>query len=262
MSDKIGQPELFSAIDWLRHEYTLRRVKNPRYSLRSFSKLLGIPSGRLSEFMSGKRRLTARMGIRISEHLGYAPEKHDEFMSRIQTVNQPEVRTAEADSSTHERRKEIDSFHLISEWYHLAILSLMKIQDFESDYKWISQRLGISTVEVREALERMVRLGLVEVDKGQWTRCPENLSYLPNNASSAVRRFHGQHLEKAGVALEEVPKECRDFSSITMAINPDKLEVANKKIRDFRRQLSDELESEDATEVYTLGIQLYPLSKN
>ena len=55
--------------------------------------------------------------------------------------------------------------------------------------------------------------------------------------------------------------ELRDFTSMTMAIDPEKLTEAKKKIREFRRGLSEFLEAGKKEEVYRLNIQLVPVTK-
>jgi hypothetical protein len=47
---------------------------------------------------------------------------------------------------------------------------------------------------------------------------------------------------------------------MTMAIDPSKLPHARKRILEFMEALSDELELGDRTQVYQLGIQLFPLT--
>jgi hypothetical protein len=48
---------------------------------------------------------------------------------------------------------------------------------------------------------------------------------------------------------------------MTMAIDPKKLPQAKERIRDFRRGLSEFLESGNRSEVYRINIQLMPVTK-
>ena len=59
----------------LKEEWQRRRERNPRYSLRAYAQHLGLPSSRLSEYFSGKRRLTLSMSRRLTAKLGLGPEE-------------------------------------------------------------------------------------------------------------------------------------------------------------------------------------------
>ncbi|MGZ3740999.1 MAG: DUF4423 domain-containing protein, partial [Bdellovibrionota bacterium] len=62
-------------------------------------------------------------------------------------------------------------------------------------------------------------------------------------------------------AIEAVPTEERDITSMTMAIDPRRLPLAKTLIRKFRFRLADLLETGDRTEVYNLNVQLVPVTK-
>ena len=63
-------------------------------------------------------------------------------------------------------------------------------------------------------------------------------------------------------ALFAVPVESRDITSMTMAIDKNKIPEAKRKIKQFRRNLCQFLESGEKNEVYNLNVQLIPLTDN
>lgn len=240
--------------EYLRTMYLERKKINPSFSLRAFAKKLGLPSGRVSELLSGKRRLTKKMAITIVDRLCLKPEETRRFLKRVD----------------HGRRKEPedhdfmvisdDEFTVISDWYHFAILSLMKTTTFRSDREWMAKRLRISPIEVDDALSRLTRLGFIEFEGGEYRRTTGKLSTSNDVASSAIRRSHTQSLNRAMISLEELSVDQRDITSITIATSPQKLLDAKEKIRKFRRSLAKFLEDGDRTEVFELNIQLLPLT--
>ena len=58
----------------------------------------------------------------------------------------------------------------MSEWYHGAILEMMGIQGFREDCQWIGRKLGVRAKEVRDAMKRLERLGLIRREKSAWYR--------------------------------------------------------------------------------------------
>jgi len=160
----------------------------------------------------------------------------------------------------------MDTFAIISEWQYYAILELLKIQGFQSKPAWIAARLGVTPSEANIAIERLIRVELLEKDKkgnlkdrtsGFTTDLQDGLT------SEAHRRFQQQALKKAIEAVSNVPLGLRDNTSITMAINTKDLPVARAQIKSFRRELCQTLESTKTyDEVYQLTVSLVPLTVN
>lgn len=257
-------------VDWLRVEYAKRRKANPSYSLRAFAKALSIPSGRMSEIFDGKRQLTASMGEKIAQKLALAPEQSNTFLqlieghrkdARVKKVRNSEEKLIRKGASVSYDQLSTDTFYLISDWQHYAILNLVETDDFRPDPAWIANRLAISKIEVQTAVDRLERLELLKISNRKWRRTRGPLTTTHDIPSSALRRSHRQSLEQAIEALEEVPVELRDISSITFPIDMSRIAEAKRMILDFRRGLSAFLESGAKEEVYNLNIQLIPVTK-
>jgi uncharacterized protein (TIGR02147 family) len=259
------KPEPMTPQDWLLAEYEQRRAKNPRYSLRALAQLLQLPPGRLSEILSGKRQVTPQTAEKISEALAYSPKRRDQFHRLVslarksQAVNQAVATSATTTPSY--KQLSLDQYHVVADWYHFAILSLMELRDFESNPDCIARRLGISKIQAAAAVKRLMRVGLIEAQDGKWISTGKNIETPTDLRSSALRRSHRQTLQQAIAALEGVSIEERDITSMTMAIDSRKLPEAKKLIRDFRKKLAAFLEEGEADQVYNLNIQLMPVTK-
>ena len=55
----------------------------------------------------------------------------------------------------------LDSFRIIADWYHFAILELTEVEGFKSNAAWIAKRLGISRKIAKESIERLFDTGLL-----------------------------------------------------------------------------------------------------
>ena len=69
-----------SAIDWLRSILVQRQQQNPQYSLRTFARDLGIPPGRMSEILNGRRRMTFQVAQKIVGRLQLQPHEEQKFL--------------------------------------------------------------------------------------------------------------------------------------------------------------------------------------
>jgi len=249
---------LYRSAEWLRAEFRERQASHPGYSQRQFARRLGLPSGRASELISGKRRITPALAEKLAERLALSPRKRAQFFHAVLAERFALPTTAPANEAYLLAE---DTFQVIADWYHFAILSLMQTDDFEAAPPRIAQRLGIRAAEARQALERLQRVGLIRRQRGRWVRTKQNLTTSWDISSPALRHSHRQELQRALAALELVPPEERDVSALTMAIDPRQLPKAKKLIREFQSAMETVLETGRRTEVYTLNVQLLPITR-
>jgi len=239
----------------LQKEFVERCRKNSSYSLRAFARSLGVEASPLSAMLRGKRPITKKMRERLGLALGMKLEELNERAS-------------------HQRRKNdgyqqitLDTYAIISDWYHYAILELIRAVDFKPDCKYLAKTLGISQTEVRIAVERLQRVGLLKIKPdGSWVDTSKNAratNINGNLTSKAARNLQRQVLEMSIRALEEVPVDLRSHTSMTMAVNPEDLDEAREIIKNFRRDLCNFFErNKKPTRVYHLGVSLYPVTAN
>lgn len=235
------------------------QVKNRAFSLRAFARRLGVSPSSLSEILNGKRRVSKRLATRLTERLCLAPAERDALLSLF-----PEkTGTGGAEEVGKDYTLlSADRFHAISDWYHFAILSLAETKDFRAEADWIAQRLNIRVGEAQSALDRLLRLGLLAQNaKGKIVPTGAHFSTTDDIQNLALRRAHLKNLDLAHVALEEDPVELRDFTAVTMAIDPSRLPIAKRMVREFQDRLSAVLETGERTEVYKICVQLFPLTK-
>jgi uncharacterized protein (TIGR02147 family) len=243
----------------LKNLFMERCRANEQYSLRAFAKSIGVAPSTLSELLNGKRSLTKKLRDRIGLSLNMAPEQIAAFSAKQHgNSNQVNKGLDEAYNSLA-----LDAFYLVSQWYHYGILQLMKTKNFQSDPQYISKRLGISEDETKTAIERLLRIGilerrgsdLVDVTNGQTTHLREN------HTDAQLRDFQAKALQIAMDKLHSVPIELRDNTSMTLAMSKSSLAFAKKEITKFRRTLTKKLEQfDEADEVYQLAIALSPLT--
>ena len=252
------QPTLYKTPQtWLAGLWEERKRKNSRYSLRAFAQGLGLSPSTLSQVMSGKRPFSIRVARQVFEALGIDPSTREHIMRLI-----TRDKLGTTPSPSDERMiLDTDRFHSISEWYHYGILGLGSLRKNRCDPRWIAGRLRITPSIAAQALDRLLRLNLIEKKGTGFRQHTAPLSFSSSIANSAIRNFHQQILELAQRSLEEDPLEDRDFGVMTMAIDPEKLPQARIMIKEFRRELSKFLEEGESQRVYSLAIQLFPIDK-
>lgn len=257
--------------EWLKKEFEVRARRRPGYSLRAFARDLGVPAPKLSQTLRGICGISAARAEQIAKRLKFSDRERELFVAMVEAEH---GRSAVTRAKARERLSALNTddgfgelalerFRIISDWYHFAILELTDTADFKSDPRWIANRLGISVEETRKAIERLETFGLLEKDEnGRYYQTHANIATPSGVPSKAIRDHHAQVLELAHRALEEVPVDLRDFSTMTMAINTDQLEEAKEALKEFRRKFCRNIQKRDGKDrVYVLSIQFFPVDK-
>lgn len=256
---------------FLKIEFESRKAKNTQYSLRAFARDLDLAPPKLSEILRGKCGLSESSAEKIAPKLGLSAEETKIFIALVSAshARNPIVRDKAQrfvqKFQDEKRFNEItlESFKIISDWHHLAILELTELEDFKSDISWIAKRLNISNATAETALDRLFEFGLLVKDKNScWKQTQENLKTTSGIPSSEIRKYHRQILNKAEESLLSVPIEMRDFSSMTLPICEDEIAFVQEAIKTFRRDLALKLsKNKKKQRVYNLAIQFFPLDR-
>lgn len=237
------------------------RQKNPSYSLRAFAKKTELSSGALSQILNGKRRVSFKIAQRLATRLAIDPQERAHLLNHFPQRHAPKSPRQKIASHQY-LQLSADQFKVIGEWYHFAILSLINTKNFSEDTDFIARRLGVTSRNVKDGLDRLLRLGLITKNKnGKLKRSAVKFQTTDEISSPALRRSHSANLELAQKALDHIPIQQRDFTAITMAIDPKKIPKVKEKIRAFQDDISQLLESGSRTEVYKFCIQLFPLTQ-
>lgn len=238
---------------WLQKQFTDRCRKNARFSLRSFARMLDTDPSTVSQILAGKRKVSQKSINKICDRLSAAPTERRRFLPAKGAEG------ATADAAYHQLTA--DAFAVMADWYHYAILELTYVKGFQSHPRWIGAKLGLSPTEAAIAVERLERLELLERVGGRLVKTNAFLTNFADGATApALRELQRQLLRRALEAIDFVPPEDKDITSITMAVNPERIPEARKKIKKFRRELCDFLTAGEQTQVFNLGVQLYPIS--
>lgn len=243
----------------LQDELLGRCRANPNYSLRSFARSLNVEPSALSQIINGKRTLTEKMKIRLGSALGLSMQELEKI-PRDGSHRRGRAIARSYQQVTH------DTFSVISDWYHYAILELTYIEGFQSDAAWMAKKLGITKSEANFAIERLFRLGLLGKNKsGEWFDASENgeLSHIaPGLSSIAARKYQVELLELSKRAVQEIDVKRRNHTSATLCFDPNDMEEAIEAISKFRRKFAQEFQPKGrAKDVYQIQISFFPLTK-
>ncbi len=229
-----------------------RRRKNPKYSMRAFARDLSLTQGRLWELIHGRYIPGPKVTERISELLKLTPEDKIRMQTLIAAEKAQPVSTLRAMSS--------DEFAIISDWEHLAILNLLPTKGFDHTINSIVSRLQISVLQAEGALNRLIDQGLVVEENGRWVPAFTNTTTQNEIPSEVIREFHRQMISRSMTSLQRDSVDTRSITSMVFPANVKNLAKAKKIISEFNVRMAELMDKGDATEVYSLAVQLVPIT--
>lgn len=246
--------------EMLRFAFEQKRQRNPRYSLRAFAKQLDIDPSSLSKILSGKRKFPPHK-LRLLAEMFFEND-HDKITFFKKVLDEGTRRNAQRSSLKTFELTEKEHSNIIVDWEYFAVLNVIQLEDFTHELSWISKRLGISLERVEGVIEHLIESELViQTAEGKLLRTKQNLRAAREMNSEALRIAHEQRLNLAINSLRHTPTADREFYSITVVTNPEKIQKAKKMIHKFSERLIDFFESDsNNTEVYQLGVHLFPLT--
>lgn len=255
----------------LQMELKKRCDANPSYSLRAFAGKLLLPASSLSEILNNKAGLSLAKAKIIAAKLNFTDVEQDYFVTLVECAHARSKRDRELAkirllkfNQIVDKNIDIDTWKFIAEWYHVGILELSKVKGFKSEPRWIGAKLGITAKEARAACDRLLRLGILRTERGNLKPTGRWLLTSPDEIpSESIKQFHLNLLRKASSAVYEQTIEQRNYSSLVMAIDTEKLPEAKKMIQEFNRKLNTLMTaSTDRKSLYCFGTQLFRVGED
>jgi uncharacterized protein (TIGR02147 family) len=247
----------------------LRVTQNSRYSLRAYARDLGLTVSQLSQVLNKKLGLSQQSARKVAGRLGLSKTDTERFYDSVVSLHSRRTldrKTAEARLLKKHalfQSVNIDHFHVVSDWYHLAILQLMDVRGFQSRPEWIAKHLRISEGDARKAVERLLRVGLIKKAKGRLEATNSFNTYSNGQPSETVRRFHLQILDRAKRALVFDSVDDRDLTAIVMSMNRQRYQEVTQKLKKIRREIAEDLsQDEEKDSVFCLSQQFFELKGN
>lgn len=258
---------------WLKERAEELKGEKPFFSYRFIALKLGINAGLVARVFNGQAHLSLKhlAGIaKLYGLLGAEAEYFEELVrfgrAKTQKDGDRHFARLQAIRGVTFRTVADDQIEYYGAWQHNALRTLLSIQSFKGqNYKRLGAMLvpPLEAQAVKESLELLEKLKLVVRAKDGTYEVPDALvSTGPEWKGALIRRFQREMIRLSAEALEAVPREERDVSSLTLPFSMCLMDIARERLRAFRQEmlaLSRECENEDC--VLQLNLQLFPVAK-
>lgn len=252
------------SITILRQFIAEKQAQYPRLSLRSIAAKMEISSGRLSEILNGKRRLSEYYLDKICLALKLSSEDtavlRKAFIEENSKINS---------SDEYEQFLNDEQIEKLTDWKVFAFMSFFQTSIYQSLIKthqtqdlqiqWMAENMNLRPQEISDVFGVMKKAKLIEWTRDRWEPIHSEASTGYDIPNKFIQEAHARDLDLAKEKLVSTEVAKRDFSSITLAIDPKDILKAKKMIRTFRRNFAKTLEKGQKKCVYQISIQFFPL---
>jgi uncharacterized protein (TIGR02147 family) len=269
-------PNVFAYNDFRRYlkDYIAERKQTSRaFSQRFLLRKLGVTSsGFLANILSGTRNLPAQYVSRMAQALGLG-SKHARYFETLVAFNQAK-RLAEKERLYQElvslkpaeiKTLEGRELRLFSEWYYVAIRELICFFSVRDNYEELARKLLplIQPREAKKAVEDLLDIGLLErLPNGRLRQGQKALSTGDTVRSVQAAAYQRGTMRLALEALDRVPYDDRDISTLTLTFSDRSFRKAVEEVRQLRKSLLKLAIDEQAPDrVFQCNLQIFPLSK-
>jgi len=269
------QTDIYTYFDYrlyLRDYYKERKSQQPYFTYRFIAQRLHVDHSFLVKIFMSHKHLAVKSIDTLNEILKHSKKESEYFKllvlygrskSRDEMKNYFEQILKYLEFSSAQVDK--DKYEYFQNWYNIAVRELVGLGAFTGDYEKLA-RLTIPKIrssEAKAAIALLLRLGLIEKDNaGKYSVVSRFITPGENFRALSLREFQASAGRLAVEALETIPKEERDISSITVTLSEQSLAAIKEQIRLTRQEIfkiaQDDLH---ADRVYNLNLQLFPFSK-
>ncbi len=249
-----------------------RQTSHPNFSLRNWATQLGYKNpSLLSDVLNGKRKPPAKMTSELQKNLVHNTEEKKYFVLMVgmagAKTNQEKIifqsLMLEQTSCRATTSLDLDKFQLINDWYHLAIMEMVDLADFNEDSSYIADRLKKTVPKqvIESAINRLIKLGLLIRDKNKrLIKSNKNLFIGKEIKSEAIQKHHHQLLDLAKDALAE-PVEDREVSTSYIAIKNTDMKKLKDLVHEFHVKVNELSCSGYADNVVAVSVQGFRLTE-
>ena len=197
--------------------------------------------------------------VALINDLAAAQKKSDH--ARIEELNLKLAKyTKEKDQYITLSREDLEH---MEGWYCFPLLRLIGLCKNGISLREIIDAFAgkVPEKEIVKSLSAYEKINKIVLRDGRYFSCQPKFYYKTSYdlPSQTGRNAHKELLKRAIIALDEQSLLDREFISITLPVDPDKLPLFKKRIREALVSLSDEFigESKEKRSIYQMSLQFF-----
>jgi uncharacterized protein (TIGR02147 family) len=233
---------------------------------------LGIDAGYLVKILQGEKNLSYNSVPQFATLLNLNKKETEYFKALVlfgKTKSNSEITEYFEKllhlSETNNPSIIADKYEFYKKWYYSAVREVIGFLPFKGDYKALGETIlpTITPGEAKKSIKLLERLELIAKNPdGVYVPTERFITTGEKWKSIAIRHFQEETIQLAKEALDTIPKEMRDISTLTLSISNQGFEEIKEILKETRRQIFEIAEKEqNVSGVYQLNLQFFPISK-
>ncbi len=261
---------------FLHDYYALKKSQRDSWSFGVWARQLGLKStSSITKVIKGERALGDKALDKVIDYFSFSinEEQHFRDLVSLEKIKRDPRLFSKLVNSVNQR---IDSrpklitkeeFSFLSNWYCLALREMVKLDTFLEDLDHIKDKFifNIEHLEIQKAIHLLVKTGLLNRDQNGHLICLNEkmkVSTEQDVTSKDVQNFQKNFLDVAKLAIDQVPVNQREVSTVFYTGSSNDFKNMKLKIIDSRDEIVEKYKNNSGDQVYALQIQCYPILKN
>lgn len=257
--------------DLLKDAYEAKKAAWPLYSYRMLAETLGQDASNVFRILQKDAHLPARCQSRAIEFLGLTGRSAEYFVllvayarERDPKARQQILEKALALRDVPAKRLQELEYDYFKDWWTVVVRALVEVMGGDMQPEAVAKRLSpsVKDTEVTESLKLLLELGLVKkASSGRFALAQAHLNAGGEKKTQAIRGFQRQILTLAAESIDRFPKDERDVSTLTLAVDEQAFEDIRGMLHEFRQQIQKRVdESSQPDRVMQLSLAFFPLA--
>ena len=259
--------------DYLAELHRVRKAAKSWYSYKAFGDKVGMDASLVAKVLSKTRHIADDSIVRFAQACNLDGRREEFFTALVHFTK------AKGDNEAREwfermltlrtsnaQKLEGEAYAFYRKWYHTAIRATLDYWDYDgSDPLALARHLQpmLRSEDVLESVALLETLELVQRDEqGFYRPTTKGVTSGSGWKSVAVHTFQCETLRLALEGLDRIPKNQRDYSTLTMSLAADDIDELKERLKEFRQQLVKWIHSKGKGDcVYQMNVQLLPLTE-
>jgi uncharacterized protein (TIGR02147 family) len=259
--------------DFLRDHYQINKQTHRFFSLRFIAGKTEIDASYYIKILNKKKHISDRaipvlidflkfdkleadyFTILVHYNKAKQPDEQLLYLKKLVSLREPPMKTIGK-----------DLYGYFASWWNVALREELNIMAFSGDFNDLAARFqpDVTVSQVKRAFGFLQKMGLIQEDSaGIYSPSESFIESDGTTRPSEVKSFQKEMLGLAITALDRIPKQDRDISTLTVSTTRSCIETIRGRLAELRNEIVDLVKNEEkAEEVYQINFQVFPLTRN
>jgi uncharacterized protein (TIGR02147 family) len=259
--------------EFLKDHYEANKARNPFHSFRFISSKTGLDSSFYVKVLQKQMHLSLKSLPCLINFLNLN-KKESEYFTLLVRFNRADkkeemkrcfeniIEFRNLRTNTLDAKK----YEYFSKWYYVVIRELLNFTEFDGNYKALAMKLNppISESEAKKAIDLLCKLGLIRKNNEGFHELTEQFVTTGESWNSiAVENFQREMLHLAEDSINNIQKNNRETSTITVSISWECFKAMKERLREVRKELLEMAKIEREPDgVFQINFQIFPLTSS